>query len=188
MDYLASMYIDNEMDLDEKRRFVEKVRSDHAFYALTLTLLDQENLLRQPLVLAETMTVEKKRRQPVSLWLLRLLKPVGFAAAGFVAALLIFFATPEDPGPMVHSNRFILFAPAVDQVELVGSFAGWRRIAMRRVGDSGYWELNLAIPPGVHRFAYIVDGDRRMPDPTLPASEQDDFGGQNSILTVEERI
>ena len=39
MDYLSSMYIDNEMDLDEKKQFVEKVRSDQAFFTQTLELL-----------------------------------------------------------------------------------------------------------------------------------------------------
>ena len=47
MDYLSSMYIDNEMDLDEKKQFVEKVRSDQAFYTQTLELLAQEQLVRE---------------------------------------------------------------------------------------------------------------------------------------------
>ena len=47
MDYLSSMYIDNEMDLDEKRRFVEKVRTDDSFYNQTLELLYQEKQLRE---------------------------------------------------------------------------------------------------------------------------------------------
>ena len=59
---------------------------------------------------------------------------------------------------------------------------------MQRIGSSGYWEINLPVPSGEHRFAYILDGDRRISDPTLPASEKDDFGGENSILSVEERI
>ena len=46
MDYLSSMYIDNEMDLDEKKQFVEKVRSDQAFYTQTLELLVQEQQLQ----------------------------------------------------------------------------------------------------------------------------------------------
>ena len=44
------------------------------------------------------------------------------------------------------------------------------------------------MPAGEHRFAYILDGDKRMADPTLPAVERDDFGGENSILSVEVRI
>ena len=46
MEYLASLYIDNEMDLGEKRTFVEKVRADNEFATLTLDLLDQEQRLR----------------------------------------------------------------------------------------------------------------------------------------------
>ena len=86
------------------------------------------------------------------------------------------------------SNRFVIFEPAASQVELAGSFTGWRRVTMQRIGNSGYWELNLQLPTGEHRFTYILDGDRRIADPTLPASEADDYGGQNSILRVEERL
>jgi hypothetical protein len=186
MDYFCSMYIDNEMDLDEKRRFVKLIRSDKAFYAQTLALLEQEERLRR--ALREAAARPKKRWLPSvrHVWL-RLFKPLAFGAAGFAAAVLMFFSLPDDPGPAMRSNRFILFEPAADQVELVGSFTGWRRVAMQRIGESGYWELKLDVPSGEHRFAYILDGHRPMADPTLPAIEKDDFGGLNSILTVEGR-
>ena len=48
MDYLSSMYIDNELDLDEKVVFVDKVHSDPPFYRDTRALLLQEKLLRMP--------------------------------------------------------------------------------------------------------------------------------------------
>ncbi len=187
MDYLSSMYIDNEMDLDEKKCFVEKVHTDHAFYTLTLSLLDQEKLLRQPLVPVEQ-TLEKGWRPPLRVILFRLLKPVALAAAGFAAAILLYFTGPGEHGASMHSKRFILFEPTVERVELAGSFTGWQRVAMRRIGISGYWELNLEIPPGEHRFAYILDGDRHVADPTLLTSEKDDFGGENSILNMKEHI
>ena len=59
---------------------------------------------------------------------------------------------------------------------------------MKRIGNSGYWELNLPVISGEHRFAYILNGDARIADPTLPAREADDFGGVNSILNVVARI
>jgi hypothetical protein len=59
---------------------------------------------------------------------------------------------------------------------------------MAPIRNTGYWELRLQVPSGEHRFAYILDGSKQMPDPTLPVREKDDFGGENSILTVEERI
>ncbi len=187
MDYLSSMYIDNEMDLGEKKRFVEKVRSDKVFYTQTLDLLAQEQLLETQPVMPEVMS-EKKWRPPAWLCLVLRLKPLGFAAVGFCAAVLMLFSVFQSPVSPPHSNRFVLFEPAADQVELTGSFTGWQRIPMKRIGSSGYWELNLPVVSGEHRFAYILDNDNRIADPTLPAREKDDFGGENSILNVEEHI
>lgn len=187
MEYLSSMYIDNEMNLDEKKQFVKKVRSDQAFYMQTLELLEQEQLVRsQPTM--QALTFEQRWRPPVWDGLKRFFKPLGFATAGFTAAVLIFFSVFQSPAPPLCSNRFVLYEPAAGQVELAGSFTGWQRISMQRIGRSGYWEVNLPVPSGEHRFAYILDGDRRISDPTLPASEKDDFGGENSILSVEKRI
>jgi hypothetical protein len=187
MDYLSSMYIDNEMDLDEKKQFVEKVRSDQAFCTQTLELLEQEQLLRkQPFM--RDLTSEQSWQPPVWDGLKRFFRPLGFATAGFTAAVLIFLGIFQPPVPSLCSNRFVLYEPAAGQVELAGSFTGWQRISMQPIGSSGYWEVNLQLPAGEHRFAYILDGDRRISDPTLPASEKDDFGGKNSILSVEERI
>ena len=187
MDYLASMYIDNEMDLNEKRMFVEKVRSDTSFYTQTLDLLAQEQQLRQMPELP-ALADEKSWRPSIVTGLARMLKPLGFAAAGFTAAVLMLFSVFQPPAPTACNNRFVIFEPAAHQVELAGSFTGWQRVAMQPVGTSGYWELNLPIPSGEYRFAYILDGDRQMADPTLPTSEKDDFGGVNSILTVENRV
>lgn len=187
MEYLSSMYIDNEMDLDEKKQFVEKVRSDRAFYTQTLDLLAQERLLREAPVMP-WLVPERRLRPPVWDSLKRFFRPLGFATAGFSAAVLILLSVFQPPVMPLCSNRFVLFEPAAGQVELAGSFTGWQRISMQRIGSSGYWEINLPVPSGEHRFAYILDGKRRISDPTLPASEKDDFGGENSILSVEERI
>ena len=50
-DYLISLFIDNEMDLDEKIEFVETVHSNHAFTPEAVDLLEQEKLLREGPVL-----------------------------------------------------------------------------------------------------------------------------------------
>ena len=187
MDYLSSMYIDNEMDLDEKKQFVENVRSDQAFYTQTLELLEQEQLLRKQPFLPD-LAPEQSWQPPVWDGLKRFFRPLGFATAGFTAAVLIFLGVFQAPVPALCSNRFVLYEPAAGQVELAGSFTGWQRISMQPIGSSGYWEVNLQLPAGEHRFTYILDGARRISDPTLPASEKDDYGGENSILSVEERI
>ena len=72
-------------------------------------------------------------------------------------------------------------------MELAGTFTDWQRKPMKRIGDSGYWELRLDLHSGEHRFSYILDGSQQVADPTLPGKEKDDFGGENSILSVEVR-
>ena len=45
---LISLYIDDELDLDEKVVFVEKVHGDRRFKDETVALLQQEKQLRAP--------------------------------------------------------------------------------------------------------------------------------------------
>ena len=187
MDYLASMYIDNELDLDEKVRFVDKVHSDPPFYRDTRALVLQEKLLRMP-----PDTSMLPARPPVAVgagqWFRKMLRPMIYAATGFAAAGLLLFSLVKPPTPAQCYNRFVIYEPAAHQVELAGSFTGWQRTPMEPIGDTGYWEIHLHVPSGEQRFAYILDGSRQITDPTLPVSELDDFGGENSILNVKERV
>ncbi|MDD4998734.1 MAG: hypothetical protein PHI99_11340, partial [Syntrophales bacterium] len=75
----------------------------------------------------------------------------------------------------------------VSRVEITGSFTGWNTVSMRKVGDSGYWEHTLNLPQGEHRFAYLLNGDERLPDPTVPMREKDDFGSENSVISIGAR-
>ena len=183
MDCLASMYIDNELTLEEKIHFVDRVHHDALFHQDTRVLLLQEQLLRLP-----PDTSMLPRRPPIGVvagdWFSRLIRPLVYTAAGFGVAVLLLFSRVADPVPMPMVNRFVLYQPDAGQVELVGSFTGWQRTPMIPIGDSGYWELRLNLPYGEHRFAYILDGSRQVVDPTVPVREPDDFGGENSILTV----
>jgi hypothetical protein len=187
MDYLASMYIDNELDLDEKIQFVDKVYSKRPFYEDTRALLLQEKLLRTPPD-TSMLPVRPPMAAGAGHWFRKMLKPMLCATAGFAAAGLLLFSLVSTPTPAQCFNRFVIYEPAARQVELAGSFTGWTPTPMQPVGNSGYWELNLQVPSGEHRFAYILDGSRQMADPTLPGREMDDFGGTNSILNVKEGV
>jgi hypothetical protein len=46
-DYLISLFIDDEMDLDEKIVFVETVHTSREYTLETVALLEQEKLLRK---------------------------------------------------------------------------------------------------------------------------------------------
>ena len=180
-DYLISSYIDDELDLDEKIAFVETVHEQVAFKDEAVDLLHQEKQVRSEVVdRIPSVTLREKRRLAVSFW-----RPAGIFATGLAAALLVmFFVTPQQEQTLLTTHRFVLFQPDVSGVELTGSFLDWQAVAMKKSGTSGYWEVVLEVPAGEHRLCYILEGGRRIPDPTIPIREKDDFGGENSILAV----
>jgi hypothetical protein len=189
MDYLGSMYIDNELDLGEKVQFIEKIHSEKEFFQETLDLLVQEKLLR---TMPEKLLIPAETRihHDLKNWLAKFFRPVVYGGAGFALAtllLLLLTRSTVSPDQISALNRFVIYEPTASKVELTGTFNGWQRVAMQQIGNSGYWELNLQLPSGEYRFAYILDGAKRMTDPTQPAREKDDFGGENSILKVAKR-
>lgn len=187
MDHLASLYIDNELNLDEKTQFVDMIHSDRPFYHDTRMLLDQEKLLR---TVPDTSSLPDRPLAAVerNFRLRRIIRPLIFSSAGFAVAVLLLVTIFSTPDPSLQISRFVIYEPSARKVELTGSFSGWQRIPMIPAGPSGYWHLNLPVPSGEHRFAYIIDSSRRIADPTLSVREQDDFGGENSILKVEGRV
>jgi hypothetical protein len=180
-DYLISSYIDDELDLDGKIEFVETVHEQVAFKEDAVGLLHQEKQIRGEVTKrVPSVTLRGKRRFAFSFW-----RPAGIFAAGLAAALLVmFFVTPQQEQMLLTTHRFVLYQPDVNRVEITGSFLGWEAVAMQRNGTSGYWDVVLEVPAGEHRLCYILEGGRRIPDPTIPIREKDDFGGENSILAV----
>lgn len=69
---------------------------------------------------------------------------------------------------------------------IVGEFNGWRpdRDVLRR-GDDGMWRVTVWLPPGRHRFRYLLDGDRWENDWDADAYEPNTFGGTDSVVHVE---
>jgi hypothetical protein len=99
------------------------------------------------------------------------------AAAGRVAA-------PLEAAPV----RFSVDAPGARRVALVGDFDAWTPNGrpMRRSDDGHTWELSVALPPGRHAFAYLVDGVLRT-DPTAARAVEDDFGVPSSVIVIASR-
>lgn len=79
--------------------------------------------------------------------------------------------------------RFELDAPEASSVRLAGSFSGWSPdIALQRTGG-GTWRVLVPLKPGVHDYAFQVDGERWAVDPGAPRVA-DGFGGYNSRLSL----
>ena len=182
--YLISMFIDDELDLDDKIEFVETVHENRDFKDETVDFLQQEKIVRTDVV-DHPPNVKFQLKEKISFlrW-----RPLAIFGSGLAAALILFalFIHPaKEPLSAVH--RFVIYQPGAGQVEIAGSFTGWHTLPMNRAGNSDYWEITLDVPAGEHRFSYILEGDRRLADPTILSRERDDFGGENSILEVNLR-
>ncbi|MEH6451937.1 MAG: glycogen-binding domain-containing protein [Psychromonas sp.] len=190
MEYLISMYIDNELSIDDKISFVKHVHKDQDFTYEALSFLKQEKALRGSLAEdAPKIDLPFLERPSFSFMVAKPLKFM-FAASVLILATLYFSfdPSPNNSAPSLsagNQHRFVIYQSDIKQVEITGSFTNWQRIPLQPAGASGYWEITLEVPPGEHAFSYILDGDNIFADPTILAQEKDDFGTINSILIVE---
>jgi hypothetical protein len=183
MNYLISMFIDNELDLDEKIGFVERIHEDRDFKNESIALLNMEKIIRADVVdriPAVKMKIKKKRFPSV-------FRSMGLLVPAAAAVLIAFFVLYHPRQLPTTSHRFVIYRPDVTAAEIAGTFTDWRRIPLNQIGASGYWDITISLPDGEHRFTYILDGEKRIADPTVAARELDDFGGQNSIISVESK-
>ena len=184
-DYLISMYVDDELDLDEKIEFVESVHSSAPFTKETVELLEQEKLLHCEMVTALPAVSLPAKERAAKPWLHFLFAPAaGFAAALALSAGIFLLRPAPVRGPEDLQHRFVIYRPDISQARIVGDFTRWSPVSMEKIGRSGYWAITLPLPAGEHRYNYLVDNDQLIPDPTVLTQEQDDFGGKNSIINV----
>jgi hypothetical protein len=185
--YHISAFIDDQLELEEKIQFVETVHADKGFKDETLSYLYQERLLRAPAVHRLPKVVLPSRPTARSWGWFRQLGGYGLGLA--TAMLFVFLLLPGTPAGTPNSAyRFVIYEPDVRSAELVGSFSDWRAMKMQPSGSSGYWEITLELPPGEHRYSFLLDKQRRVADPTRAVREHDDFGGANSIISIEPNI
>ena len=110
-------------------------------------------------------------------------------ALAAAAALVLWLGRPGAPAPSSNPSglvtvRFVLSAPDAHDVGLAGTFNQWDAAAtpLLRTG-SGLWTATITLPAGEHQYAFVVDGERWVPDPAAPAVD-DGFGRRNSVLTL----
>jgi hypothetical protein len=183
-DYTISMFIDDELNLDEKIELVESVHAQAAVKNEIVQLLQQEKRIRSPVV-SHIPVVEADMRPKLGFLFWR---PAAAFVAGLAAALIImFFVLPEQNISSVP-HRFVIYQPNVNRVDITGSFTGWKTLPMKKMGATGYWEITLDLQDGEHRYSYILESGKQIPDPTVLTREKDDFGGENSILDVNMKV
>lgn len=194
MDHYISMYIDNELSLEEKILFVEQVHRSWQFTDEAVSLINQEKELIR---LFNRQAPETDQPFPAVSGRTRRFRMIGLAAAAslMLAVLFLFQAgvfTEKPSGDWAGTRpqatvpyRFVIHQQGSETVEITGSFTGWRKVGLIPTGADGYWEIVLHLPPGEHHYAFVVDGKKNLPDPTVSLSESDDFGMVNSIISIE---
>lgn len=84
------------------------------------------------------------------------------------------------------TTRFVFVAPEASRVAVTGDFVDWKREGIpleRDPSGNGLWVAVVRLEPGVHQYAFVIDGTEWRPDPN--ASQLDDgFGQKNSVLLV----
>ena len=104
------------------------------------------------------------------------------ASESTIAAAPATVATRSDT---VHMVRFVFVDSRASTVELVGDFNAWTKGVTRleRSAAPGVWSASVALPPGRHEYAFIINGSRWIADPLAPTTS-DDFGIESAVIHV----
>jgi hypothetical protein len=122
------------------------------------------------------------RPRPISIgW-----RPVYSFGAGAALLVLLALALLRFDAPVAPRQvftEFVLHAPDAHEVTLAGDFTGWKPSHPLTRSGPGVWTVVVPLDPGIHHYAFVVDGEQWVPDPMAPAYD-DGFGGRNSRLAV----
>ena len=82
--------------------------------------------------------------------------------------------------------QFMLTAPAASRVAIAGDFNGWdtRGTPLVRDSGNGRWAVTLALAPGRHRYAYVVDDTQWVRDPAGTPAEPNELTPPRSVVIV----
>lgn len=83
--------------------------------------------------------------------------------------------------------RFRVYLPHAASVHLIGDFTDWgnKSVALRRV-NPGWWDIEIPLPAGEHRFCYCVDQGIWLADYAAHGVEMGRDGRWLSVVRVEE--
>jgi hypothetical protein len=148
---------------------------------------------------SETGSLRRILQSIIWLWKprpVRLRPAYGVIGLVFLAAILLKIGTTapnhdvsrtrnEDvvPIPGKIFVQFRLDAPRASQVRLAGSFTNWAPSYSMEQVSPGIWSVLVPLDPGVHNYAFVVNGGEWLADPAAPAVA-DGFGGVNSRISL----
>ena len=135
-------------------------------------------------------------------WVIRLSPRVGIAIAAGVSAIIALSTVAVSSKISARSQasqsaqaapardtvqlvRFVFVDSGASSVALVGDFNEWTRGAteLKPSGAPGVWSVSVALTPGRHEYAFIINGSRWVADP-FAVKSSDDFGTESSVIRV----
>ncbi len=116
----------------------------------------------------------------------------GLMALAGIGATRVLSAPPAvvaQAPDTVHVVRFVLTDAQARQVALVGDFNGWSREATPLVPSEveGRWIVEVVLPAGRHEYAFLVDGERWVTDPSA-TTQRDEFGQESSVVRIGDAL
>lgn len=110
-------------------------------------------------------------------------RPVDAIAPGLGTATLAVDAASRSG---LRTVQFVFRGPDAQRVSVVGDFTDWDagRLVMTRDSSSGLWSASMALSPGRHVYAFLMDDTVWVRDPRAPSAPDADFGRPGSVLLV----
>ncbi len=96
-------------------------------------------------------------------------------------------AGPSAPAVTSEGVMFTIEAPTAERVYLAGDFNNWTLDGSEMEPVGGVWKKVVKLPPGRYRYRYVVDG-RWQNDPLNAEVEPSPYGGDDSVLVMDERV
>lgn len=126
---------------------------------------------------------------------------LGFAGAAAIAGILILNAPdpveyPAAAAPtaqMVSSSgvpviyvQFAFADKSAKSVTVAGDFNDWdaEAMALRDTDGDGVWTGLIALRPGMHKYMFVVNGERWVTDPEAERYVDDGFGMRNAVIAI----
>jgi anti-sigma factor RsiW len=136
------------------------------------------------------------RRPPVSAYAMAASLVLCFLAGYLVAGRDGREASPQtapgavrlasDRGAMGLRFTRLVFpeAETARSVTVAGDFNGWQPAGLPLIQRHGVWTIDLALPPGIYEYMFVVDGQQWVTDPLARTTRDDGYGGTNAILDL----
>jgi hypothetical protein len=151
-DELISLFIDDEMDIDNKIAFVDTVHSDPVFTEKTLDLLKQEKLI-------VSLLSGNHPRQ----WIFpyKYLRSFQLPFKTLTTILATAFAIMSIVWPEVKHQKvvhqFALSEPYVEQAEISGNLTREKPLHVILADRNRYWKYQLDHSPSENEYSFFLD-------------------------------